>query len=218
MDTLPSRLPPNEDRGPIILKLTLIMNATAFIFILLRLYTRFFVKKSSGWDDYLITLGFVSTASTNHHTFGQIGKSLTKRLLKISGTIGSAFSCLQVQNGFGRHIQYLSRPEIVRLGKWTLSNELGITFTLVKISGCIFILRMTHNVQKRVRYIIYLLSTLLSVISLASIFVLGLQCFPLKRFYDKSIKGTCISSEIPQRVFQTYSSKLKRKLVYTRLS
>lgn len=55
-------VPPDHDRGPIILALQFSTLGIAIIVVLLRLYMRFRLK-THGWDDYTIYLALVTQSS-----------------------------------------------------------------------------------------------------------------------------------------------------------
>ena len=57
------RLPPNEDRGPVLLRVTWTMVAMASTTVLLRVYCRFVVQNSMGWDDFAILAAVVGLSS-----------------------------------------------------------------------------------------------------------------------------------------------------------
>ena len=74
----------------------------------------------------------------------------------------------------------------MQVSKYTLANEIGITYTFTltfaKLSACNFLLRVTQNVQQPIRRVIHVLSTILTLMGLASGLVLCLQCFPLEHY------------------------------------
>ena len=56
----PAQLPPDQDRGPLVDISTWVITAIAIIVVVVRLYTRLFLKKSAGLDDLLMLLALVS--------------------------------------------------------------------------------------------------------------------------------------------------------------
>ena len=53
---IPAELPPDQDRGPLVHITTWTITSIAFMFVVLRLYTRLFVRKTAGLDDLLMGL------------------------------------------------------------------------------------------------------------------------------------------------------------------
>ena len=53
---IPAELPPDHDRGPLIHITTWTITSLAIVFVVLRLYTRLFVRTTAGLDDLLMGL------------------------------------------------------------------------------------------------------------------------------------------------------------------
>ena len=57
------RLPPNEDRGPMLLGISWTLVAVASIIVLLRFYCRTILQNAVGWDDFAILAAVVGVSS-----------------------------------------------------------------------------------------------------------------------------------------------------------
>lgn len=61
MDSPPSLM--DENRGPGVLALIVVMTVISTIIVMLRVYSKIFVIRSMGWDDGMMIVAVVRTAS-----------------------------------------------------------------------------------------------------------------------------------------------------------
>ncbi len=103
---------------------------------------------------------------------------------------------LQVHDGYGRHVYYLSDHQILESTKWTtisqVQNAIGIYF--VKVSVCLFILRMIAGTHEAMRRVLLGTIVLLTLLMLGIVFVICFQCIPLEAIWNPAISGRCIAA------------------------
>ena len=103
---------------------------------------------------------------------------------------------LAVKNGFGRHMYYLSLPNLVNIGLYFHIIEVlyNLTTAVVKISACLFLLRiMARGTTKTLRWFLYILMGILLVLCVGTALVIILQCLPIQAGWDPRVKGKCWS-------------------------
>lgn len=59
-----SQLTMNENRGPHLEVLIVVLTVISAIVVMLRLYTRLFVQRGTGWDDAMMVVGMVRSVAT----------------------------------------------------------------------------------------------------------------------------------------------------------
>ncbi|KAH8688696.1 hypothetical protein BGW36DRAFT_352691 [Talaromyces proteolyticus] len=96
-----------------------------------------------------------------------------------------------VKLGFGRHLQFLERPQVLDLKRLSQYNILfaNISLWAVKISICFFILLFIKNIHDRTRYIIYTLIGITTTASFLQGVLWGTQARPLQKLWNPDIPG-----------------------------
>ena len=61
------RLPPDNNKGPMLLGITWTMAAMATTIVILRIYSRTVLQNSMGWDDFAIIAASVGIQPFSHH-------------------------------------------------------------------------------------------------------------------------------------------------------
>lgn len=61
MDSLP-----DENRGPGVVALIVVMTVISTIVVMLRVYSKIFLIRGMGWDDAMMVVGVVRTTATMH--------------------------------------------------------------------------------------------------------------------------------------------------------
>ena len=61
MDSLP-----DENRGPGVVALIVVMTVISTIIVMLRVYSKIFLIRGMGWDDAMMVVGVVRTTATMH--------------------------------------------------------------------------------------------------------------------------------------------------------
>ncbi|CAD6579520.1 MAG: hypothetical protein ASARMPREDX12_009274 [Alectoria sarmentosa] len=112
----------------------------------------------------------------------------------MTSIIGAGFITTEVLNGLGRHEYYLT-PEQRRLFLvvgWADWIQTFITLALMKISICLFLLRIVDT--KHVVRGMYALITCITLFTAVSIFLFLGVCRPLRAYWDVGINGVCLSN------------------------
>ncbi|MCJ1433765.1 hypothetical protein MMC27_003130 [Xylographa pallens] len=173
-------LPPpggDQDIGWQLLVVHCTFAAIVVILLFARLYTRIFVVRAVGLDDYCIIVGVVST--------------LVSMILDV----------YQVRWGWGRHTYYLlqtpqSRANLIEASKLSSMNEintiLGLLF--IKFSISLLMLRI-FGTKKSWRWAIYSIMAFVFVTTVISAVMVLVQCRPLDKLWNPSQPGSCWSPE-----------------------
>ena len=108
--------------------------------------------------------------------------------------------CTQIAVGFlakygmGRHSEYIlpTKPNLIHT---YIIGEIGcfIAIGLVRISICIFVLRLIQGTHARTRTALYFVLSLNSVFTLVTILIMAFQCHPLNKAWNPTIEGSCFS-------------------------
>ncbi|KXJ85557.1 hypothetical protein Micbo1qcDRAFT_141412 [Microdochium bolleyi] len=165
---------------PWLLAVTCTFHATAWIMVILRVYTRVVLVKSFGKDDALMVVALACN-------FG--GGMMT---LIMAGTYG-----------WGRHSDTLTRDQNNNYMKMMVFHGIisSITaFMFIKLSIVFSLLRIQgHN--KPYRSFLYGLSVFIILYTIVGWVSWGLSCYPLAGYWDKSVKAWCL----PREKFSVFS-------------
>ncbi|MCJ1466197.1 hypothetical protein MMC07_004816 [Pseudocyphellaria aurata] len=166
--------PPGGDhnRGPDTYGAVITISITSTAFVLARMYARIKVTHVVGWDDYTIVLA----------QFMNIATFIVQILL--------------VTHGFGRHVYYLPLQNVVNVGLYFQIAEIlySLNSAVIKISACLVLLRiMARASSKHLRWLIYFLMGILTVLCIATAIVVLVQCLPIQAAWDPRIEGKCWS-------------------------
>ena len=114
-------------------------------------------------------------------------------LHKVINLFSDAFYTKMSLSGMGRHIVCLTEEQIFAVLKWsTLAQILEmIALAFVKVSICLFMIRMIQHTMKRVRQGLWILIGLIIACHIAVFFLFVLQCVPLTAVWDPSVSGKC---------------------------
>ena len=106
------------------------------------------------------------------------------------------FNILQVQNGGGRHMIYLTLHQIIEAAKFLQLAEILAIFAsgLTKISICLFVIRIPNS--KRLVTSLYVLIGALVVVNLAYAMILCLQCRPIEHLWNPFVHGSCWNKNV----------------------
>lgn len=97
----------------------------------------------------------------------------------------------------GRHIVYVL-PTLSEFLKVVTLAEIGVTIGVgfVKMSVCIFILRLIERTHRRVAMTLYSVMILNTAITLVAVFCIAFQCQPFHKIWHPSVPGKCFSTQI----------------------
>ena len=100
-----------------------------------------------------------------------------------------------MHSGLGRHIEYL-QPEQIKnvLLLTTIAEVLHTVGTcLVRISVCLFVLRLVPSTHREFYTYTYVLIAFFVVITVATFMLILLGCVPIQGTWDREVKARCIS-------------------------
>lgn len=151
------------------------VNATflvvAMLFFVMRMYTRAFVVRAVGWDDYVCVLAAIFVILNSVATFKLVGF------------------------GVGLHAWDVTRARF-RRDEYLLWNVLGYIFVmaapaLVKISILLLYLRLFAS-KRPLRIATYVLMAFIASYLIAFELSLLLSCRPIRRLIQANVLGQCI--------------------------
>ncbi|KAI9705271.1 MAG: hypothetical protein M1820_005269 [Bogoriella megaspora] len=175
-------LPPHETRGPTILGTLWTFNILAGILVVLRAYVRA-KTRATGWDDYI---AYVALANI---------------------TFGSISNWYQVHYGLGQHFVYVELM-VSKFLQWSTIAQLqnAIAVLLIRISVCLFILRVIGTTHRKVNYFIWFLIVFMTLFCLATLLTVGMQCVPLRKAWYPTTPGHCINQEVLTKLTNAYGA------------
>ncbi|KUI74132.1 hypothetical protein VM1G_09678 [Cytospora mali] len=159
---------------PVAIGISIAAPCVAFVFVLLRLYSRYFITRNFGWDDSLIIIPMILSIAQAYTTVMGI---------KV--------------NYVGYHTKDipLDKWDIVLGAKYNYATQLlyNPILALVKNGMLLFFLRVGGTINILRRFIIALI--VLNTTMMVAIFVADmLQCIPVKKTFHPEIEGTCIQT------------------------
>lgn len=100
--------------------------------------------------------------------------------------------------GMGRHIYCLPSEQILDLKKWALLSQIGVSITLglMKISVCLFVLRVVDKARKGIAKALWLLIYFVALTHILQVIMYVIQCRPLAALWNTKVKGQCLSTHI----------------------
>jgi hypothetical protein len=176
-----------------------VMTVIVLAFTVLRVYTRAFVVKSFGGDDWVYVFAFVSwvlfimdsgkeeTQRSNHHQFCFL---MYATFVSVAGV-----------HGYGQDM-FIVQEKPDEMKKAIIYLAVGQTFAMVgmtvaKWSLGLFLLRLVESAWHKTS--IWMTLVLLAIASLLSTFVFWFQCSPPRAMWDRTLPGA--KCEVPQLPF-----------------
>lgn len=100
--------------------------------------------------------------------------------------------------GMGRHIYCLPSEQILDVEKWALLSQIGVSITLglMKISVCLFVLRVVDKARKGIAKALWLLIYFVALTHILQVIMYVIQCRPLPALWNPTVKGQCFSMHI----------------------
>ncbi|KAG8527075.1 uncharacterized protein KY384_008504 [Bacidia gigantensis] len=159
-----------DNRGPALLGIVAIFTAISAIAVGSRLFVRLWILKNPGLDDAAISLSLI---------------------LAIISTIAYGIA---IENGYGRHIKYISKPDLGESIKWNLVATVAFYLSLIfsKISVCFLFLRIIGRTRTphKVAFL-YGMMALASVIGFIAAGYTAGQCQPVAKDWNHELPGKC---------------------------
>ena len=190
--------PPDGDRnrGAQLLGPAVSFTVLATMFTIARVVSRTFATRNFGLDDLFMVAAVVSAFTPI------VTPTLVpfNEMLQIVSIIAQVLAGLAVMHGLGRHQYYLeltpdSLSGLSQALKWQFLVECLTCFSymFIRISICLFLLRLFGN-KKRLRWALYCLMAFVTATNMSSAAVFLAQCRPLRKVWDPSVSGTCVST------------------------
>ena len=111
----------------------------------------------------------------------------------MTSLIGAGLITAEVFEGLGRHEYYLTSAQrrLFQVLGWADWIQTFITLALMKISICLFLLRIGYTSQ--VARAMYALITYITLFTAVSVFLFLGVCRPLRAYWDVGVDGVCLS-------------------------
>ncbi|KAF2835883.1 hypothetical protein M501DRAFT_941205 [Patellaria atrata CBS 101060] len=156
-------------RGEAALATSIVFTVIALVTVILRLFTRFFLIKNHGPEDWCIIPAIVTSV---------------------------AFTCLigeQVKYGMGKHIADIPIEDSARSLKpfWATLWLYNISLSTTKLSIILQYMRVFTTPKMRISCIIAMVA--LGIVSLWTFFSSIFICYPIAYFWDSTIDGKCMN-------------------------
>lgn len=159
----------NHTSGAAVAAVIITFTCLSCLVTFLRLYTRVFLVKSTGWDDLFITAAAICSIAV------------------------TVTMCEQVRYGMGQHWSSLSGNDKMRSMIWFWASVwiYYCGLCLVKVSILLQYLRVFPS--KKFRIAAFSLMFVVVGYSLGTMFSAMFICTPIRHFWDRSIDGTCLN-------------------------
>ncbi|KAF6228506.1 hypothetical protein HO133_008236 [Letharia lupina] len=158
------------DKGWAILAICWAFIACAFISTMLRVWVRSRITHNLGGDDYVAVAAMMTSL------------------------FGAGLITAEVLNGLGRHEYYLTSAQrrLFQVLGWADWIQTFITLALMKISICLFLLRIVDT--KQVVRGMHVVISCITLFTAVSIFLFLGVCRPLRAYWDVGVNGACLSN------------------------
>ena len=125
--------------------------------------------------------------------------------------IGAGLITAEVLNGLGRHEYYLTAAQrrLFQVLGWADWIQTFITLALMKISICLFLLRIVDT--KQVARGMYVLASCIALFTAVCVFLFLAVCRPLRAYWDVGVDGVCLSKHQVESIVLAQGSKLTLK-------
>ncbi|KAF2001545.1 hypothetical protein P154DRAFT_164587 [Amniculicola lignicola CBS 123094] len=158
--------PSGESRGPELIRVAVAMNALAILVVILRFFTRGYIVRTFGLDDFFIAIATM------------LGAAMT------------AMTILQVESGQGRHVLELTDDQMMRsmLFMWIDMLIYFLANWAVKMSILALYHRISHGTKglpliMNAR-LIYVIAGFISIFTVGIMFATVLSCDPVAMPWD----------------------------------
>ncbi len=191
----------DQDKGWALVAVCWAFVICAFTTTVLRIWIRSRLTRNLGWDDWVMVFAMVCLALHSSH------ETLATDIIQFTTIIGAGFVTAGVVNGLGRHEYYLtpSQRRVSRVLGWADWIQTFITLALVKISICLFLLRIVESRNiKRGMYALIGFTTLFTAIC---VFLFLGVCRPIKAYWDVGVDGKCLSNQQVEAIIIAQGSK-----------
>lgn len=111
--------------------------------------------------------------------------------ISLAGTI---LDTLQVNHGFGRHVEYVL-PTLIEAEMYSVLAEMlsVIAILFIKISVCLFIQRLIRGTHPKIRVVLWVMIVIQLGVALVTDLLYGIACRPFKKLWDHKHPGRCLA-------------------------
>ncbi|KAL8710303.1 MAG: hypothetical protein Q9220_005073 [cf. Caloplaca sp. 1 TL-2023] len=180
--------------------------ALSVISVALRFYTRIFISKCIGWDDWTILIAVVCLRQLYSCRY-EVGKAHGEQ---VSMQICFVLDLFDFKNGLGRHQYYVPAHQLQNYKRYDWAQWIQTFFTLMftKFSICLLLLRIA--ITNRYIRPLQALMVVLLISSVVSALMFMFQCNPIAAAWDQDKKETakCFSKGIVERIIISHASGL----------
>jgi hypothetical protein len=178
----------DHSKGKSVMVMAILFTVLIIISTVSRLFMRFKTNGGLAIADYFIFIALVSFVFFSPPFLHDRKCSHSIQAFNVTANI------LEVQSvklGFGRHLQFLERPQVLDIKRLSQYNILfaNISLWAVKMSICFFILLLIKNIHDRTRYVIYTLIGITTTAAFLQGVLWGTQARPLQKLWNPDIPG-----------------------------
>lgn len=192
VETRNSNFVPN--RGPEINIALWSLTGISCLFLLLRVYCKFYRHKDLWWDDWVLLLSWVRIS-----TQGLLCMFvLTKRILQILLFGNSIVTNLNVNLGLGMHL-----PDIDPINRGTvlLLGSISVTFSTLsavwsKSSFGLTLLRLTQAGYHKTHVLIWVILVSMNLLMICDAIYPWIECHPSQKHWHVHMQGTCWGTDV----------------------
>lgn len=118
------------------------------------------------------------------------------------------------QSGLGRHSVCLTDSHVLEVVQWGVIGQIieVVPIALSKASVCLFTLRIIGNTHFKLRKTLWALIIFIVAWHTARLLLHLLQCRPVAKSWDTSLKGTCLPIEATYTTVYVAIGKIKLKV------
>jgi hypothetical protein len=175
----------DQSRGKPVMVLSILFTVLIIISTVSRLVMKLKTTGGLSITEYFIFIALVSIVFFLFLPFCNI------HIIQAFNITANILEIQSVQLGFGRHLQFLEREQVLNLKRLSQYNILfaNISLWAVKISICFFILLVIKNIHGRTRYTVYTLIGITTIASFLEGVLWGTQAQPLQKLWNPDIPG-----------------------------
>ncbi|KAF7596967.1 hypothetical protein BBP40_011333 [Aspergillus hancockii] len=161
----------SDSKGPTVSGVAIVFAVWTFMIISLRLFSRVYVLKRMGLDDYLIVCACMTSWAF------------------------SAVTVVSVKKGLGSHLEDMdpNNMETYALVVWLSSMFYLATLGFIKSSVCVFYTRLGDRLLTRLSMVMLCVITMQAV---SFVLTAAFQCQPIAKAWKTTLPGDCVNINV----------------------
>ncbi|KAF4780741.1 hypothetical protein HER10_EVM0001734 [Colletotrichum scovillei] len=184
---------PALNQKPVMLGIVISFLILALLCAGMRLWTRIFIVRAVGWDDFFLVL------------------------VMISISVGSIGTCICMDYGLGDHILYIQYDRFIKFMKifYVCNGTLPISTSLIKVAILLQYLRIFERGSKS-RLLTYIMIYLVAMWGAAFMFLAWVPCIPVAAYWDWSIPTTRrwgFGTQVAEELIRTYEAHATSNMI-----